>query len=201
MKDSSLVLPPCPLSNLVHSKSLISLTQSILKLFSLLKLHYLKSNHSLLLKLPLYIVNSSPPLVIHLVLHLIISNSPLKVIPLPPKRNIIFLKDPVSINSGILPPILHPVKNPSQSYTRTGEFLRTHPKFKANLPSLYMTSALRDRNFDQYVTYASKNLEQVSFWQNKRIRFFRFQFNFLNSTQQEFEILTPTPMILPLLLP
>ena len=59
------------------------------------------------------------------------------------------------------------------------EFLRTHPNFKANLPSLYMTPTTnkfrfpQDRNFDHYVAYASKSLEQLSFWQAKRIRFFQ----------------------------
>ena len=60
----------------------------------------------------------------------------------------------------------------------SNEFLRTHPNFKANLLSLYMTPTTyklrfpRDRNFDHYVAFASKSLEQLSFWQAKRIRFF-----------------------------
>ena len=71
------------------------------------------------------------------------------------------------------------------------EFLRTHPNFKANLPSLYMTPTQykfrfpQDRNFDHYVAYASKSLEQLSFWQAKRIRFFQFQFNFSKPTQHD----------------
>ena len=62
----------------------------------------------------------------------------------------------------------------------TGKFLRSHPNFKASLPSLYMTPTQykfrfpRDCNFDHYIAYASKNLEQLSFWQAKRIRFFQF---------------------------
>ena len=47
----------------------------------------------------------------------------------------------------------------------TDEFLRTHPNFKANLFSLYMTPTTykfrfpEDRNFDHYVAYASKTLK------------------------------------------
>ena len=53
------------------------------------------------------------------------------------------------------------------------EFLRNHPIFKANLPSLYMTPTHyefrlpQDRNFDHYIAYAFKCLEQLSFWQAK----------------------------------
>ena len=73
----------------------------------------------------------------------------------------------------------------------TDVFFRTHSNFKANFPSLYMTPTIykfrfpQDRNFDHYVAYASTNLEQLSFWRIKRIRFFHFQFNFLEPTQQD----------------
>ena len=43
----------------------------------------------------------------------------------------------------------------------------------------------QDCNFDHYVAYATKNLEQPPFWQNNRIRFFQFQFNLLNPTQHD----------------
>ena len=97
-------------------------------------------------------------------LHITIDNHPI-----PPKKKYNILEDPVFIDSGILPPTLHPLKTPSQSNTMTDEFLRTHPNFKANLPSLYMTPITykfrfpQDRNFDHYVAYASKNLPQLSF--------------------------------------
>ena len=86
----------------------------------------------------------------------------------------------------------------------TDEFLRTHPNFKANLPSLYMTPTTykfrfpQDRNFDHYVAYASKNLPQLAFWQKNRIRFFHIQFNLLKPTQHDLntnpnDITTKTP--------
>ena len=64
------------------------------------------------------------------------------------------------------------------------EFLRTHPNFKANLPSLYTTPTQYkfrfplDRNVDHHVAYTSKSLEQLSFWQAKRLRFSNFNSTF-----------------------
>ena len=78
----------------------------------------------------------------------------------------------------------------------TDELLPTHPSFQANLPSLYMTpttyifSFPQDRNFDHYYAYASNILEQLSFWQSKRIRFFLFQFKLLKLIQHD---LNPSP--------
>ena len=91
-------------------------------------------------------------------LHITIDNHPI-----PPKKKYNILEDPVFIDSGILPPTLHPLKTPSQSNTMTDEFLRTHPNFKANLPSLYLTPTSykfrfpQDRSFDHYVAYASNS--------------------------------------------
>ena len=48
----------------------------------------------------------------------------------------------VFIDSDILPHTLHSVKNPFQYNTMTDEFLRTHPIFKASLPSLHMTTLI-----------------------------------------------------------
>ena len=70
-----------------------------------------------------------------------------------------------SLFSSLFPPVLNPQRNPFQSNTMTDDFLRTHPHFKTNVPSLYMTPTTfelrfpKNRNFDQYVAYASKNLE------------------------------------------
>ena len=67
----------------------------------------------------------------------------------------------------------------------TDKFQRTHTSFKANLLSLYMTLTAypfrfsRKRKFDLFVSNASENSEQLSFWQTKRIRFFQFQLSFL----------------------
>ena len=78
----------------------------------------------------------------------------------PSKKKYNILKDPVFIDSSLLPPVLQPVKNPSQTNTMTDEFLGTHLTFKANLPSLYMAPITykfrfpQDRNFDNYVAYA-----------------------------------------------
>ena len=133
-------------------------------------------------------------------LHVTIDNHPI-----PPKKKYNILEDPVFIDSGILPPTLHPLKTPSQSNTMTDEFLRSHPNFKANLPSLYMTPTTykfrfpQDRNFDHYVAYASKNLPQLAFWQTNRIRFFQFQFNLLKPTQHDLNTnpndITTTPSV------
>ena len=119
-------------------------------------------------------------------LHITIDNHPI-----PHKKKYNILEDPVFIDSGILPPTLHPLKTPSQSNTMRDEFLRTHPNFKANLPSLYMTPTTykfrfpQDRNFDHYVAYASKNFSQLAYWQTNRVHFFQFQFNLLKPTQHD----------------
>ena len=73
----------------------------------------------------------------------------------------------------------------------TDEFLRNHLNFKAIFSVLYMTLTTykvrfpQDRNCDHFVAYASKNLDQLSIWQQKRIRFFQIQFNFLKPTQHD----------------
>ena len=73
----------------------------------------------------------------------------------------------------------------------TDEFLRAHQNFKANLLSLYMNPTTlkfrfpQDCHFNHYIAYASKKLEQLSFWQNKLIRFVQFQFNFLKPAQHD----------------
>ena len=80
----------------------------------------------------------------------------------PSERKYNILGNPVFIDSGILPPALHPVQNPSKTNTMTDEFLRTYPKYKSNLPSLYITQTTykfpfpQDRNFDHYAAYACK---------------------------------------------
>ena len=97
-------------------------------------------------------------------LHITIDNHPI-----PPKKKYNILEDPVFTFSGILPPTLHPLKTPSQTNTITD--------------TTYNFRFPQDRTFDHYVAYASKSLEQLFFWQAKRIRFFHFLFNFLKLTQ------------------
>ena len=52
-------------------------------------------------------------------------------------------------------------------------------------PTVYKFCFPQDHNLDNYVAYAAKNLEQLSFWQTKRIRFLQFQFNFLKQTKHD----------------
>ena len=97
------------------------------------------------------------------------------------KKNFNIL-DPASFDFSILLPTLYPCKNPSQTNTMNDELDRNHPNFKANLPALFMTLTTykfrfpQDHNCDHFVAYASKNLEQLSFWQQNRIHFFQIQF-------------------------
>ena len=53
------------------------------------------------------------------------------------------------------------------------------------IPTTYEFRFPQDRNFDHFVACAPKNLEQFSFWHNKFIRFFQFQFNFLKLNQRD----------------
>ena len=114
-------------------------------------------------------------------LHITIDNHPI-----PPKKKYNILEDPVFIDPGILPPTLHPLKTPSQSNTMTDEFLRTHPNFKANLPSLYMTPTTykfrfpQDRNLTTMLRMLPKTYHNSPF--GRIIVFVSFIFNliFLN---------------------
>ena len=95
----------------------------------------------------------------------------------PSKKKYDILEGPFSIDSGILSPVPQAVKNHSQTNTMTVEFLRTHPNFKANRSSLYITPTTckfrfpQDRNFEHYLAYTSLNLKQLSFWQNELIHY------------------------------
>ena len=59
-------------------------------------------------------------------------------------------------------------------------------------PTTYKFRFPQDRKFDHYASYVSKSLEQLSFWQNNRIRFFQFNFsasfNFSKPTHHDFNI-------------
>ena len=52
----------------------------------------------------------------------------------PSKKTYNILEDPVFIDSGILPPVLQPVKNPSQTNTMSDDFFRTHSHVAILLP-------------------------------------------------------------------
>ena len=60
------------------------------------------------------------------------------------------------------------------------------------IPTTYKFRFPQDRNFDQYVAYALKHLEQLSSWQNRRIRFSQFQLKILNPTQHDLNLDTNT---------
>ena len=66
-------------------------------------------------------------------------------------------------------------------------------------PTTFKFRFPQDRNFDHYAAYASKSLEQLSFWQTKRVRFFQFQFTFLKPTQHDLNTnpndITTTPSV------
>ena len=147
------------------------------------------------LELPLSLKNprtQTPP-----DLHITIDND---VTPI--KKKYDMLQDPRFIDSGLMPPVLHPLKNPSKLNTVSGEFITSHPKFKANFPALYMTRTSylfqlpHDCSLDQYVSYASRQLSQLNFWQSKKLKFFYLQFNFLKPTQAD---ISTNPLILFLL--
>ena len=108
--------------------------------------------------------------------------------PIPPKKKYDMMQDTAFLNSGIMPPILLPLKSPSHLTNVSPEFLQKHPEFKPNLPALYMTPTSykfripQDRSTDHYITYASRNMSQLQYWQEKKLKFFCLQYNFLKPT-------------------
>ena len=109
------------------------------------------------------------------------------------------MQDPAFLNSGIMPPILLPLKSPSHLTNVTPEFIHKHPEFKPNLPALYMTPTSykfrisQDRSTDHYITYASRIMTQLQFWQKINLDSFAFNTGFLN---QPLLILDHTLLIL-----
>ena len=49
------------------------------------------------------------------------------------------MQDPVCLNFGLMPPILQPMKTPSEKTNIPNNYIHTHPEFKPILPALYMT--------------------------------------------------------------
>ena len=93
---------------------------------------------------------------------------------------------PFFLNSGLMPPILQPVKTPFKMTNVPDDYIHTHLEFKPNLPALYLTPTdykfriLLDRTTDHYVSYASRNLPKLQYWQEKKLKFFFLQLTFLN---------------------
>ena len=106
----------------------------------------------------------------------------------PPKERYDMMQDPVFLNSGLMPPILQPLKTPSKMTNVPDDYIHTHLEFKPNVPALNLTSTdykfqiLLDRTTNHYVSYASRKLPQLQYWQEKKSKFFFIQYNFLKST-------------------
>ena len=71
------------------------------------------------------------------------------------------------LNSGHLPPILQPLKNPSKLSQVSGEYIYENPDFKYTLPRYYMIPTsykwkITSRNEDHYVQYSSKIMNNFS---------------------------------------
>ena len=128
-----------------------------------------------------------------------ISNSPQ-----PTSSKYDMTKDPHYIKCGFQPPVLHPFKSLNKLRELPPNFIELHPNFKPNLISLYLTPTnykfklTNNRRDDHYVAYASRQLNQLTFWQSKRIRFFSLQFNFLKPTPFDLSTDTSDPEILSL---
>ena len=113
------------------------------------------------------------------------------------------LVEPVFIESGILPPILNPQKNTSQSNTLPDEFLRTHPHFKASLPSFYTiptTYKYRFPKIETLITMLHMPPKILNYSSSGKINVFLSSNSNLISSNLHSMILTLMPPILPLLL-
>ena len=68
-----------------------------------------------------------------------------------------------------MPPILHPLKIPSELNTISQDFLQRHPDFCANLTNLYMTptnykfTLPPSRRTDHFIAYASRQQAYLYF--------------------------------------
>ena len=98
------------------------------------------------------------------------------------------MQDPVYLNFGLMPPIFQPLNTPSKMTNVPDDYIHTHSEFEPNLPVLFMTPTDNkfqiplDRTTDHYVSYASRNLPQLQHWQDKKLKFFFLQYNFLKPT-------------------
>ena len=74
----------------------------------------------------------------------------------PPKKRFNMMQDPGYLNSGHLPPILQPLKNPSKLSQVSAEYIYENPDFKYTLPRYFMIPTsykwtITSRNEDHYV--------------------------------------------------
>ena len=106
----------------------------------------------------------------------------------PPKKRYYVMQDPVFLNSGLMLPILQPLRTPSKMTNIPDDCIHTHREFKPNLPALYMTPTdyklqiPLDRTTDHYVSYASRNLPHFQYWQEKKLKFIFLQYYFFTPT-------------------
>ena len=121
-----------------------------------------------------------------------------------PTRKYTITEDPAYIESGVIPPILHPLQNPSQLNAVSQDFQQQNPDFRINLTNLYMTPTdyrftipAKNRTTDHFIAFASRQHSQLSFWHSKRLRFVHLQFNFLRPTYFESNLDDSNPDLLP----
>ena len=113
-------------------------------------------------------------------------------------------KDPQYLENNYQPPVLHPYKSTTKLSHIPKDFFESHPEFKINLISLYLTPTdykfhfTMDRSEDHFVAFASRQMNPHSFWQSKRLKFFQLMFTFLRPTPQELSCDTRDPEVLSL---
>ena len=80
-----------------------------------------------------------------------------------PTRKYTITEDPAYIESGVIPPILHPLQNPSQLNAVSRDFQQQNPDFRINLTNLYMTPTdyrftipTKNRTTDHFIAFASR---------------------------------------------
>ena len=83
------------------------------------------------------------------------------------------MQDPIFLNSGLMPPILQTLKTPFKMTNVPDDYM-TPTDYKFQIPL--------DRTTDHYVSYASRNLPQPQYWEEKKFKFSFLQYNFLKPT-------------------
>ena len=106
-----------------------------------------------------------------------------------PTRKYTITEDPAYVESGVIPPILHPLQNPSQANAVSQDFQQQNPDYRFTIP--------KHRNTDHFIAFASRQHSQLSFWQSNHLRFIHLQFNFLRPTYFELNLDDANPDLLP----